>query len=181
MARSGSLRQRWVPFLGIIAFWSYYSTSVDKLLGNVTYPPASSFWDVIFSHHEIKFPVNAVELRQHPQPQDADGQQQPITPGHDEAQPASDTHSVHQLPDEGATPFEIGNVGEPEEQDPNFHREEYHDGHVDTTDRIHTRHDLPELHVSTSINAPPGRVESPEDDSAGLRRRLDATRRPESS
>ena len=37
--------------------WCNCSISFDQLLGNDLYPPASSFWQVWFFHHEIKIPV----------------------------------------------------------------------------------------------------------------------------
>jgi hypothetical protein len=37
--------------------WSSQSMGFDRLLGNEIYPPASSFWKVWFSHHEIKIPL----------------------------------------------------------------------------------------------------------------------------
>jgi hypothetical protein len=41
----------------IEAAWSSCSMTFDQLLGNDRYPPASSFWQVWFWHHEIKIPL----------------------------------------------------------------------------------------------------------------------------
>jgi hypothetical protein len=63
--------------------WSSCSISFDKLFGNEVYIPASSYWRVIFSYHEIKLPSQTAELEYllpPPRPLAADARQPEVEP-----------------------------------------------------------------------------------------------------
>src|SRR5579859_6385712 len=77
-----------ISFITIEYTWSLCSVSFDKLFGNEVYLPASSYWEIIFTHHEIKLPSQTIQLgdlQQFTAPGTPNDQQEPVLPPVDSA------------------------------------------------------------------------------------------------